>query len=291
MTEKMTVWIAALNEKIVRIFSGGGEDFRPVDSLILTEETPVLLRRGGAWRSSFLNASCTLLQRAAERQAFDNLLLVGATCLLDGLYAVMDRALREKTCAALPETALLPGTSAAGRTLGRDDNTAHDKTGRTAMQGTRVKELMEEMIITVPPEATLADAARLMKDNNCGCLLVGDGGTRPEGVITDRDIVVRALARDVDPAVEKVRDTMTGFVTSCTLDDTLAQAAELMRENAVSRMVVTDAEGHACGILSFGRILRNHDDADELAEVVACATGRKNVMAAKASLTDNLRAH
>lgn len=141
------------------------------------------------------------------------------------------------------------------------------------MNNTAVKELMEEQIVTVSPDDTLAAAARKMKEANCGCLPVG-AANKPEGIITDRDIVIRAIAENLDPADEKVRDYMTCAVKTCKSGDTLEQAAGKMREHGVSRLVVTDEDDHAVGILTFGRILRNHDDQEEVSTIVASAVGR-----------------
>lgn len=154
------------------------------------------------------------------------------------------------------------------------------------MQSTAVKELMEEQIITVSPDDSLAEAARKMKEANCGCLPVG-AANKPEGIITDRDIVVRAIAENLDPADEKVRDYMTYAVKTCKTGDTLAEAAEKMREHGVSRLIVTDGDDHAIGLISFGRILRNHDDTDEIAAVLACAVGRNGFFPMKSKPQDS----
>jgi CBS domain-containing protein len=153
------------------------------------------------------------------------------------------------------------------------------------MQNTLVKDIMEDTLVTIEPEATLAEAARQMKAANCGCLLVRDG-SKPDGIITDRDIVVRALSKDLDPAEEKVADHMTGLVMTCSVDDTLSHAAELMREHSISRLVALDPQGYPCGIITFGRILRNHEGGEELSEIVACATGRKEVFRAQKTLSE-----
>jgi CBS domain-containing protein len=217
------------------------------------------------WRASFLSAGAHFLQRAAEMQAFDNPALVAATCLVEGMSKVIPRARHRKQ--------------------------NHIVRRRLNMLNTCVKELMEDKLIMIDPEATLCEAARKMKETNCGSLVVGSGN-KPDGIITDRDIVIRAVSRDCDPADEQVRDHMTGFVMTCNVNDTLTQAADIMREHAVSRLVVTDEDGRACGLISFGRILRNHDDAEEIAAVVACVTGRKNIFAARKALTDAAtRAH
>jgi CBS domain-containing protein len=235
--------------------------------LVRTEETPVLRPASGGWRPTFHAAAAAVMQSVAERQTLDNPAVIAASCLLDGISALLARGTPDRT-----------------GPLGRKE-LRFTRARRTVMPNTPVKELMEERIIMVPPESTLYEAARKMQETGCGCLLVGVGN-KPDGVITDRDIVVRALARGGDPALEKVADHMTSDLVTCAAADTLAQAAEAMREHSVSRMVVTDGDGHAVGILSFGRLLRNHDDPEEVTQIVACATGHKNIFDARKSLSD-----
>jgi len=145
------------------------------------------------------------------------------------------------------------------------------------MQNTQVKELMEDQIVMVSPDDTLAEASKKMKSSNCGFLPVGKAN-KPEGVITDRDIVIRAIALGKDPAMTKVQDCMTEMVATCKNDDTLMDVASKMREHGVSRLVVLDRDNTMCGVLSFGRILRNHDDQEEVSDVVACVSGRKTAI-------------
>jgi CBS domain-containing protein len=142
------------------------------------------------------------------------------------------------------------------------------------MQKTKVKEVMSGTPIFANPSDSLKDAATKMKENDCGFLPVGSKD-RIEGAITDRDIVIRSVADGADPAQVKVADVMTRLSLRCGLNDTLAEAARKMRENRVSRLLVEDDLGTVKGILTFGHILRQHSDEDEIAEVVGCAMGRR----------------
>ena len=141
------------------------------------------------------------------------------------------------------------------------------------MQSTHVKDLMEKRSVMVSPDATLADAARMMKENDCGFLPVGKADTA-QGIITDRDIVIRAIAAGKDPQKETVSSYMTHDVCCCSKEDSLQDAAKLMSENSVSRLVVKEADGSVCGILTFGRIIRSNDNSTETSDVVQTATGR-----------------
>jgi len=144
----------------------------------------------------------------------------------------------------------------------------------TSQNTTKVRELMNQKPILVGPDETLQEAARKMKETNCGVLPVGSENN-VQGIITDRDIIIRAISAGKNPATEKVGDYMTTKICACSENDSLTEAAETMHENDVSRLVVTNDIGKVCGILSFGHILRKHHNQNEVVEVVACATGKK----------------
>lgn len=141
------------------------------------------------------------------------------------------------------------------------------------MASKQVKELMETDLELISPDATLEEAARKMKERDCGFLPVGDKDD-PEGIITDRDIVIRAIAEGKNPAEEKVRAYMTDEVCACRDNDTLENAAQAMSENNVSRLVVKDSHDKICGVLTFGRIIRSNDNKQETSKVVEKATGK-----------------
>ncbi|MCB9983702.1 MAG: CBS domain-containing protein [Rhodospirillales bacterium] len=126
---------------------------------------------------------------------------------------------------------------------------------------------MTEKVITVSADDSLTVAAQKMKETDCGVLPVGKGNDL-QGMITDRDIVIRAIAEGKDPAKEKVADYMTDKVYACNEDDFLEDAADKMRGHNVSRLIVRNHEGKVTGILSFGNILRKNADADEVAKIV-----------------------
>jgi CBS domain-containing protein len=141
------------------------------------------------------------------------------------------------------------------------------------MHSKHVNELMESDMAQISPDATLEQAARKMKEVDCGFLPVGEGDM-PEGIITDRDIVIRAVAEGRNPSETKVRDCMTANICCCGKEDTLEDAAGKMSENKVSRLLVKDGDGMVCGILTFGRLIRGNRDAEETSAVVEKATGK-----------------
>lgn len=141
------------------------------------------------------------------------------------------------------------------------------------MRTTKVISLMTENPVFIAPDATLAEAAQKMREIDCGILPVGSAG-HVKGVITDRDIVVRAVAENAAPAAEKLSAFMTKAVYACSEMDYLEDAAEKMRMHNVSRLLVKNKAGIVTGILSFGSILRRDADSQEVAGIVKHATGR-----------------
>ena len=132
---------------------------------------------------------------------------------------------------------------------------------------TQVKDLMKKNPVLISPLSTLQDAAKKMRDIECGVLPVGTAD-RLEGVITDRDIVTRAVSRGKNIAKELVRDYMTPEIFSCHETDTLEKAIDKMRTHKINRILVRNATGKLTGILSFGGILKKNKDNAEVANVV-----------------------
>lgn len=143
------------------------------------------------------------------------------------------------------------------------------------MKNTKVKDIMTSSPILVSPNETLEQAAFRMKDFDCGMLPVGTAG-KLQGVITDRDIVLRAVAEGKDITKEKVKDYMSKEVFSCNEGDVFEDAIEKMQEHQVSRLIVKNAGGAASGILSFGGILRKSGDISKIAAIVKRAVGSKD---------------
>lgn len=141
------------------------------------------------------------------------------------------------------------------------------------MTSKKVKELMEAELELISPDATLEEAARKMKECGCGFLPVSSEDS-PEGIITDRDIVIRAVAEGKDPSQSTVRDCMTQEVCACKETDTLEQAAKMMSENNISRLVVKNDGETVCGVLTFGRMIRSNGNAQETSTIVEKATGK-----------------
>ena len=114
----------------------------------------------------------------------------------------------------------------------------------------RVREVMVADVVTIDPSASLTDAARRMQDANVGMLPVVDGG-RVVGVITDRDIVVRAVARQRDPAATPVRECLSKDVIPAHPDWPTAQAMITMAQAQVGRLPVLDDDQRLVGVITL----------------------------------------
>jgi CBS domain-containing protein len=124
----------------------------------------------------------------------------------------------------------------------------------------RIKDVMTTSVECVRPETTLQEAAVKMKSLNVGSLPVCEGD-RPIGIVTDRDIVVRAIADGRDPRTARVPEVMTAEVVSVPETADVKDAARLMKDRQIRRIVVVDANKRVVGIVSLGDIAVDaHDD-------------------------------
>lgn len=124
----------------------------------------------------------------------------------------------------------------------------------------KIKEVMTTRPIALPLDATLAEAARIMRDRGIGDVLVTSEG-RLCGVVTDRDIVIRAIAESRDAMVTPVGAVCTAEVVTVGPEDDTATAAELMRRRAIRRLPVVEG-GRPVGIVSLGDLaVERHDDS------------------------------
>src|SRR5262245_15553812 len=114
----------------------------------------------------------------------------------------------------------------------------------------QVKDLMTERPVTLAQDASLTDAARLMRDRGIGDVIVVEGD-RAAGIVTDRDIVIRGIAEGNDPNATRVDQVLSGQLTSVAPDDPVDRAIQLMRDQAIRRLPVVES-GKPVGIVSLG---------------------------------------
>jgi CBS domain-containing protein len=126
---------------------------------------------------------------------------------------------------------------------------------------TKVKELMTRPVETIGPEATLVEAARRMKELDCGSLPVCEEHDHHiVGMVTDRDITVRAVAQGWDPSRTPVKNVMTPDVICVSEDQDIDEVATLMRTCQVRRVPVVDRDRHVVGLVAIGKLARTEDD-------------------------------
>ena len=123
-------------------------------------------------------------------------------------------------------------------------------------------EIMTRNVVTVMPDATIREAARLMGDLDVGALPVCDG-RRLLGIITDRDIVVRATADGMQPDRTSVRVVMTDDVCWCYEDDPVEEIQQEMSRRQIRRMPVLDGRDRRVGMVNLGDLAEeNAPEAD-----------------------------
>lgn len=133
----------------------------------------------------------------------------------------------------------------------------------------KVREFMTVQVISARPTDTVEDVARMMSEIDSGAIPVLEDDV-VVGMITDRDIVIRVIAERKD-GFTPVSDVMTEGVESCLEDDDIAEAARLMAELQMRRLVVFNGEGKLSGIISLGDIAieRQGDLATEALEEIS----------------------
>jgi CBS domain-containing protein len=128
-----------------------------------------------------------------------------------------------------------------------------------------IREVMTSDPRTIEPDATVQDAARLMRDEGIGDVLVVENGSLA-GIVTDRDIVVRAVAEGRDPASTRVADVASRDVNALTVDQTVEDAIRLVREKNVRRIPVVQ-DGRPAGIVTIGDLAIERDTDSALADI------------------------
>jgi CBS domain-containing protein len=136
-------------------------------------------------------------------------------------------------------------------------------------------DLMTEGVAVVTADESVAEAARLMAEYDCGSLPVVDEWSRPIGFLTDRDIALFIAPRSLDAGAVRVRECMSEDVVACNVHDPLEQCLEVMARNQIRRLPVLNDDGSLAGIISQADLAR---DASAHA-----GTGRRRMVASMVS--------
>lgn len=148
--------------------------------------------------------------------------------------------------------------------------TAHRKQGGKRMKHMPISQVMTRDVEVVSPDDTLREAAEMMRTLNVGPIPVCDG-ERLVGIITDRDIVVRAVAQGLDPTETRVSQAMTDQVECVFADEDVEVAVWKMREEQIRRILVVDHDNKLVGIVSLGDIATamGEQEAGETLEAIS----------------------
>ena len=128
-----------------------------------------------------------------------------------------------------------------------------------------VSEVMTREPETLPPTATCGEAATLMKQEDCGSIPIVDGG-RLLGIVTDRDILIRAVAAGKDPKTTPVSAVMSADPVTVSPDSSTAEASRIMAERQIRRLPVV-SEGRLAGIVVIGQLARHEDEGAMLKQI------------------------
>ena len=131
----------------------------------------------------------------------------------------------------------------------------------------KVAEVMTAGVDMVDPDSTVQDAATRMAELDVGAVMIGsDAGI--DGVLTDRDILVRVVVEGRNSAEVQARDVMSPRVWSCGVEDDAAAALAEMRERQIRRMPVRDADDRFVGVVTFSDLAKAVGGPDQARELL-----------------------
>jgi CBS domain-containing protein len=131
--------------------------------------------------------------------------------------------------------------------------------------GQQVKDVMTAGPVVLGKDAPLMEAARLMRDKGIGDVIVVEGESA-EGIVTDRDLVIRGVAEGADPSTTRLGQIISSELVAVAPDDPVERAIKLMRERAVRRLPVVEG-GKPVGIVSIGDLAVERDADSVLADI------------------------
>jgi CBS domain-containing protein len=130
--------------------------------------------------------------------------------------------------------------------------------------------VMTKQVVYLPAETTVDEAAQAMRAADIGDVVVTDGPALA-GILTDRDIVVRAVAEGQDPSKMAVGSIASADLIMIQQDASPQEALRLMRERAVRRLLVCDADRQLVGVISLGDLAMHLDPSSVLSDISEAA--------------------
>lgn len=119
----------------------------------------------------------------------------------------------------------------------------------------KINEIMSKKFESVAPNTSVKEAGILMHDKHIGFVPVLDNG-QPVGILTDRDICICGVAVGRDAVMTKVKDIMIKGVATCKDDDDIEEAARVMREHHIRRLVVVNSDDSVAGVVTVDDLAR-----------------------------------
>jgi CBS domain-containing protein len=136
----------------------------------------------------------------------------------------------------------------------------------------KVRDLMRTEVIKLPSTAKVMEAARHMRDSHVGAIVLEQNGSLA-GVVTDRDVAIRAVAEGRDPTTTPLSDVASRELVTLSPEDEVDRALDVMRERGVRRVPVLE-QGKVVGILSLGDLAIHRDRSSVLGHISAAAPNR-----------------
>jgi CBS domain-containing protein len=149
---------------------------------------------------------------------------------------------------------------------------------RRLIRKRKVKDVMIRDVVSIAPQATLREAAQTMRDANVGVLPIVEGGIT-RGLLTDRDLVVRAVADGADPEATLVAECATTDLVCARPDADIDEAMEVMARCQIGRLPVIDEQDRLVGIVTLSSLALRSPDEDEALDT-AKAVSRRSARAA-----------
>lgn len=137
-----------------------------------------------------------------------------------------------------------------------------------------IEELMTKDPASAERSTPLSEIAKMMVDCDCGSIPILDDDKKPIGIITDRDIVCRAIAQGKNPLELTAGDCMTQEVVTCSLDMSAESCCDLLEKNQIRRAVVVDDDGRCVGMVAQADVARRSETlAAEVVQAVSQPKG------------------
>jgi CBS domain-containing protein len=139
-----------------------------------------------------------------------------------------------------------------------------------------IQSVMTRRVAALSPDDSLAKAAELMRKEDVGCVLIMNEEHKALGIVTDRDVVLRAVASGRNPAEVRVEDVMTREPKTARSSEPVLVTARRMAQEGVRRLPVVDEDGHVVGLISVDDLLTLF--ITELSNVAAAIAGASRLV-------------